>query len=373
MSEQAARVRAIYDAQLTGTAQVQAYQETDQLFPCNRALRGESVSALPEALDRLVSHRVMVRGTPLDTYLQEHRVGGLLVLKRGQIVFEYYDLGFTLAARWMSMSMAKSVTSTLIGAAIQDGYIASVEEPLARYLPELSSGAYASVNVRELLLMASGVAWNETYTDPLSDRRKMLELQLGGHAGSILQFMSSLPRAAPAGSVWNYSTGETHIAGALLCAAIGGSAAAYLSDKFWSPLGMQADASWWLEANNGIETGGSGLSATLRDYGRFAQCLCEAGVINGKATLPNNWLREATRSHRIGETQVPYGYSWWNGMGLGAVHEGAYLAAGIFGQFMYVHPEQEVVIVHLSAAPTPTPDKPFDLFGAIVKALSLET
>jgi CubicO group peptidase (beta-lactamase class C family) len=374
---QSDRVRAVYDAALSGAEQVLAYQESEQFFPCATVqasghTRTLIASKSPTELDSLAVPELRDGQTSqsLARYLIENRVSGLLVLHKGKIVLEHYALGFGPEAKWMSMSMAKSVTSTLIGMAMHDGYIASLQDPLRRYLPELARGEYANVTIEQLLQMASGIRWNETYTDPASDRRTMLELQLASQAGSILHFMANLPRTATAGGAWNYSTGETHLAGALLAAALKGSAADYLSEKVWKPLGMQADANWWLDSPSGQVTGGSGLSATLRDYGRFGQWLVSGGTIQGRQVLPNNWLKKASQALQINGETIPYGYSWWTGHGMGAVHQDAYLAAGIFGQFLYIHPREQVVVVHLSAAPEPTPPKPFGLFGAIVTALT---
>ena len=245
------------------------------------------------------------------------------------------------------MSVAKSVTAMLIGAAIKDGAITSIDDQIVRYLPVLKGSGYDGVTVRQLLQMASGVAWNETYTDPTSDRRRMLEAQISQQPGAILKLMASLPRAAAPGSVWNYSTGETQVAGALVQAATGKAVADYLSEKIWAPLGMQADASWWLESENGLEIGGSGLSATLRDYGRFGLFMLNDGVINRKRVLPEGWMKEASRAREIGGKQVKYGYMLW------PMHGNSYAAEGIFGQYVFVDPDKQLVVVMLSAQAKP--------------------
>src|SRR4029077_10945029 len=153
-------------------------------------------------------------------YIFLNRVSGLLAIKHGGIAFETYQLGNTNQTRWASMSVAKSVTATLIGAAIQDGHIGSLEDPVTRYVSQLSGSAYEGVTIRHLLQMTSGVKWDETYTDPHSDRRRMLEIQHAQRPGGVLTLMAALPRAAAPGRRWNYSTGETHVAGALLFAAV---------------------------------------------------------------------------------------------------------------------------------------------------------
>src|SRR5262249_11858483 len=160
-------------------------------------------------------------------------------------VFEDYELGITSASRWPSFSMAKSVSSTLVGAALQQGLIKSLDDPITQYVPALRGGAYEGVSVRNILQMASGVKWNEAYTDPKSDRRKLLEKQLEQKPGSIVAYMNTLSRAGAPGSIWNYSTGESFLVGAVIEGATKKSLATYLSETFWQPLGMEKDATWW--------------------------------------------------------------------------------------------------------------------------------
>src|SRR5262245_24941076 len=206
------------------------------------------------------------------------------------------------------MSVVKSITATLIGAAIEDGHIQSIEDPLTRYLPQLSGSAYEGVSIRNLLQMASGVKWDETYTDPRSDRRRMLEVQGAQEPGGVLALMTKLPRAAAPGSRWNYSTGETHVAGALLRAAVRKPLTEYLSERIWSRFGMESNATWWLDSPDGLEVGGSGLSATLRDYGRFGLFLLEGGKAGGEQILPADWMKDAGSPKIVGGKPVDYGY-----------------------------------------------------------------
>jgi CubicO group peptidase (beta-lactamase class C family) len=271
------------------------------------------------------------------------------------------------------MSMAKSLSTTLVGAAIHAGAIGSVDDPLTRFLPQLAGTAYDGVSIRHVLQMTSGVQWNDTHTDPRSERRRMLELQIEQRPDAILRYLSQLPRVAAPGAVWNYSTGETHVIGAVLRAATGRWAADYLSEKIWSRLGMESDASWWLEAPAGLEVAGSGVSATLRDYGRFGLFMLDDGVISGERVLPVGWVQEATAPQKIGGRRVDYGYMWWPVAGNdGSFADGAFSARGVFGQFLYVNPRRQVVIVVWSARSKPKgaeaiPDNAF--FNAVVEAL----
>ena len=157
----------------------------------------------------------------------------------------------------MSMSVAKSITSTLIGAAIADGSIGSVNDPVTKYVPALVGSAYDGVSIRDVLMMSSGVKWTETYTDRTSDRRHLLEAQIAQTPGGALDVMKALPRAHEPGTVNNYNTGETQIAAEVLHGALGRPLADYLHDKIWQPYGMEADATWWLESPAYSNAGGA--------------------------------------------------------------------------------------------------------------------
>jgi CubicO group peptidase (beta-lactamase class C family) len=343
-------VREVYDGKLYPDIQVNTFRNIDRLFPTRVVARGDQVYPLPDGQEALQDFSFNVDGTTYDLYdvVSLNRVSGLLVVQDGAIRFEKYLLGNTRETRWMSMSVVKSITATLIGAAIHDGYIKSIDDPIVNYLPRFKGSAYDGVTVRQVLQMSSGVRWNETYTDPTSDRRQMLEAQIGQQPGAILDLMAALPRAAEPGTRWNYSTGETHVAGALVRAATGKPVAEYLSEKIWARMGMEADANWWLESPDGLEVGGSGLSATLRDYARFGLFLLNDGVVDGERILPEGWVAEATAPLRLNDGQVDdYGYMIW------PLHDNSYAAIGIFGQFVFVDPDRDLVVAMWSAQPKP--------------------
>ena len=346
-------VRQVYDGTLYPDIQVNTFRNIERLFPSRTVKRGGSISPLPLSSQPLAQFSFSLNGQQYDLYdvLSMNRVGGMLIIQNGEVQFESYQLGNDQHTRWMSMSVVKSITATLVGAAIQDGFIKSIDDAIVNYLPRFKGTAYDGVSVKQLLQMSSGVAWNETYTDPASDRRRMLEAQISQQPGSILDLMAALPRAAKPGSVWNYSTGETQLASALVHAATGKTVSQYLSEKIWSTLGMQSDATWWLDGAKGQEIGGSGLSATLRDYGRLGVFWLNDGVISvdGKKqrVLPAGWMRAATSRQQIGGKTVDYGYMLW------PLHGNSYAAEGIFGQYVFVDPDTRLVVVMLSAQAKP--------------------
>jgi CubicO group peptidase (beta-lactamase class C family) len=370
-----ARARQVFDGKMLPRVEVATFEHSDTLFPVKVVQGKGPVRPLRASAIHLKGLQFKSGSQDYDLfdYLAYNRVAGLLILKNGEVVLEDYELGTGPGARWPSFSMAKSVSSTLVGAAMQQGLIKSLDDPMTQYLPEMKGGAYEGVSIRNILQMASGVKWDETYTDPKSDRRKLLEAQLAQKPGAIIAYMNALRRAGAPGTIWNYSTGESFLIGALLERVTHKPLATYLSETLWSPLGMEKDATWWTESPGGMGLSGSGLGATLRDYARFGSFVLHDGVVDGKRIVPEGWFREACSAHLIGGTRVDYGYFWWPIPEGDAIHHGAFQARGIFGQHMYINPAEKLVIVVLSARPKPDsssdPVSDTAFFAAVAKAL----
>ena len=350
-------MRQIYDGVLTPALAVNTFRNIDRLFPTRTVSGSSHPLPLPRAAVLLTDVRFSDQGRDynLDSYLELNRIAAILVLQDGHVKLERYRFGNTDRTRWMSMSVAKSITSTLVGAAINEGYIGSLADPVTRYVPSLIGTAYDGVSVRDVLMMASGVRWNETYSDPSSDRRRLLEAQISQVPGSAMAVMKSLPRAAPPGTRSNYNTGETQVLAEVLRAAVRRPLGTYLSERIWSRFGMEADANWWLDSPDGTEIGGSGFSATLRDYGRFGLFVLGGGIAAGDSILPAGWVHEATTPKTLREgSPVEYGYLWWTGETPASRRDGAFMAIGIHGQYLYVNPVANVVIVVWGARPDPS-------------------
>jgi CubicO group peptidase (beta-lactamase class C family) len=375
VQEKIGDVRALYDGKLLPDVQVSTFRHIDRLFPTHKIAHGKSVYPLPASPTPLKDLEFTSgnRKRDLAEFLSLDRIAGLLIIKDGRIVLEDYELGNTDKSRWVSWSMAKSICSTLTGAALKDGLVGGLDDPLTKYLPELAGGAYGKATVRNILQMSSGVKWDETYTDPKSDRRHMLDLQIEQKPGEIIKFLGTLPRAGEPGAVWNYSTGETHMIGAVLRAAVKKPLATYLSEKIWSKFGMEDDATWWVDSPDGLEVCGSGLSATLRDYGRFGEFVRNGGKIGNESVVPDGWFDEAGKSHVIGGKLVDYGYMWWTyGPSAAPEHQGAFRATGIFGQGLYINRREKVVIAVWGARPKPSGQAAInegDFFAGVVDAL----
>lgn len=324
----------------SGDDQIVAYRNLDQLMPTRVVHAGENVLDLPAKPHDFSELRYQLNGEQysLDDYMRIAQVAGLLVIKDGNILLERYGLGNTADSRWLTYSVAKSVTSILYGAALKDGYIRSVDDKVSDYLPHLKGSAYEQVSIRQMLQMASGVEWDETYADPASDVATLPTDVL-----EMIRFVGNKERVAAPGERFNYNTGESNLAGAVLRAAIGNNLATYLSHKIWKPFGMEADANWLTHGEGSGERGGCCLSATLRDYGRLGLFVMEGGKLaDGAAVLPETWMKESTEPSK---GNPGYGYMWWLG-------KDGYRATGIFGQDMDITPEQKLIIVTLGAWPT---------------------
>ena len=373
-SEQIGNVRQIYDGTLTPDLAINTFRNIDRLFPTRSISAGSAAYPMPKAATQLEQVRFTVGNNAYDLhgYLTLNRVSGLLILKDGKIVHETYQYGNSGRTRWMSMSIAKSITSTLIGAAVKDGYIASIDDPVTKYVPRLVGSAYDGVTVRHVLMMASGVRWNETYTDPASDRRQLLEVQISQKSGAAMDLMARLPRVATPGSRNNYSTGETQVAGEIVYGATKKPLAQYLSEKIWSRFAMEAEANWWLDSPNGVEIGGSGISATLRDYGRFGLFIMNDGMIGNERVVPAGWVAEAGSPKTLSTgAALDYGYLWWMAEGESRA-DGAFLARGINGQHIFINRKEKVVIVTWGAQPQPSGGAVISnavFFDAVVAAL----
>jgi len=223
--------------------QIASYRNIDKIFPTRVIVKDSYVLELPVKPEKLgqVEFREGDVSWNVDRYFEMQNVAGLLVIKDGDIVYERYGLGNDENSRWISWSIAKSVTSMLIGAAIKDGYITSVDDKITDYLPLLKDSSYDQATIRNLLQMASGVEWVEEYADKESDINTAPFDTLG-----LYEYLREKPRAAAPGEKFNYNTAETNIAGDLLRSAIGNNLSTYLSEKIWKPYGMGADANWML-------------------------------------------------------------------------------------------------------------------------------
>jgi CubicO group peptidase (beta-lactamase class C family) len=233
-------------------------------------------------------------GVDIVSYMKSQRASGLIVVHKNNIRSEEYALGYGNSGRWESFSIAKSITSTLLGAAVQDGLIRSLSDTVATYIPGLKGSAYDSVSIRQLLTMTSGVRWNEDYLNPESDAVRLRLHRPAAGVDATVSYMRRLPRDSPPGAKWVYKTGETNLVGVLVSQATGKSLSTYLAEKIWKPYGMERSAEWELD-DSGAEMGGCCLSASLRDYARFGQFILGGAMIAGKSIVQRA-LRNSMRN-----------------------------------------------------------------------------
>ena len=276
---------------------------------------------------------------------------GLLILKNDQVVYEKYFQGHTESTRHISWSVAKSFVSALFGIAIERGFVRSIEETVTDYLPELHGTGYDGVRIKDVLQMSSGVRFNEDYGDFKSDINRFGRIMALG--GSFAKFTASLENERPPGTFLYYVSIDTQVIGTILMRATGMSLSDLLQQWLWEPLGMEQDAYWLVDSEN-VEMALGGLNATLRDYAKFGRLYLNKGNWNGQQIVPADWVKASitpdaphlqTGENDLSETTSGYGFQWW----LPDESDGEFMAVGIYNQFIYVSPKDDLVIVKQSA------------------------
>ena len=341
--------------------QAEGFLYWDRIFATRAIRRGAKVSAFTYAEHELdVRFADQGRSCDVNDLMRDEHLSGLLVLKHGEIQLERYALGLTPDLRWQSSSMVKSITSTLIGAAVYDGLIPSLDDPMTKYLPDFAGTAYDGVTVRHLLTMTSGINWGEDYEDLNADvARHYIKPIAERRAGYIEAYLKTLQRIDAVGSQFYYNTGDTFLLSLILAKATGRSVADYCAEKIWAPCGMELDGYFMLESDAGQEITGSCCGAGLRDYARFGQLMLNDGVTAaGQRVLPVGWTAVATapsapnfhkdigtRPRLDTSSFTGYGYLWW------VHHPGSFMALGAYGQWIHVEPADGMVFVMVGAMP----------------------
>jgi CubicO group peptidase (beta-lactamase class C family) len=293
----------------------------------------------------------------LTGFLDDTQTTGLLVLKDGKIAYENYWLGHAKGKPHISFSMAKSFVSALMGIAIEEGFVTSIEEAVTDYVPELAGSGYEGVSIKDVLQMSSGVAFNEDYGDFNSDVNRFSRATAFGT--SLDDFSASLVREREPGTYHHYVSIDTQVLGMVLTRATGKSLTHYLSEKIWQPVGMEHQA-FWLADDYDMELALGGLNVSLRDYAKLGWLYLNQGTWtdqqgNTQQIVPKQWVIDSTKAdapHLVAGENNPassssfgYGYQWW--LPLGAEDE--FSAQGIYNQYIYIDPDQKLVIVKNSA------------------------
>lgn len=329
------------------------------LLPTAAVARGARTRPLlsrPEPLD--LSYRFDGRDHTIAELHRRTHTTAFVVLHRGMIVHESYPGAFANSrARMQMFSVSKSITSLLVGIALAEGAIGSVKDQVTDYRPDFRGTAYDGVLIADLLDMCSGVGDTEVWDDN-SPIRRFERAVLNG--GDVVEIVKSARRTGAPGERFNYSTFDSQLLGWVLEAATGQSLASYCSDRLWGPIGAERDAYYGLTRSHPRTAVGSGaFNATARDLARVGQLMVNDGVVGDRRIVPADWVRRSRGTDlphlAVGALGDPepghYGYAnqWWT-LGESCFH--AFTALGVHGQFLFVDPAAEVVIVKCSAWPT---------------------
>lgn len=290
-----------------------------------------------------------------EAFLTETDTSAVLVLKDGAVVHELYRLTGGRDVQWISWSVAKSFVSVLIGIALTEGAICSIDDAISDYISIEPGSAYDGVSIRNVLQMSSGARWNEDYADTTSDVHRLGATMAG--AMSLDRFVATMVAESAPGTVCRYNSGDTQALGTLLVKATGRSLTNYMREKLVVPLGFESDA-YWLVDSTGMEMAFAGLNVTARDFAKLGELYRSNGRWNGQQIVPESWVRASVRADaphlQPGQPiladhplQLGYGYQWWLPDG----DRGEFSAIGIYNQLVYVDPSRGVTIVKLSANP----------------------
>ncbi|CEN87056.1 serine hydrolase domain-containing protein [Paraclostridium sordellii] len=348
-----------------------SFQTMYKIQPSKKISKGSEVFYFKKELQPL-PNKFQFKGENLSTdkFIEETNTTGLIVINDDKIKYEKYFLGANENTLLSSNSVCKSFVSSLLGIAISEGYISSVNDPIGKYVPELKDTELEKISIKDCLQMASGIDFDED-----TDMSKMsISMLLGKPA---IKYISKLKTNTKPGKVRKYSSINTEIIGEVITNATGYSLSEYLEEKIWKRIGMEKDAYWTLSNNKELAMGG--LSISLRDYARFARLYINNGKWNNEQIIPSNWIKDSidTSEHHLrpgsnndSYSAFGYGYKWWVPEG----EEGEFMAIGIYSQWIYINPSRNVIIVKTSAHPgfmyTDHELKTVELFRSIVDSVS---
>ncbi len=330
---------------------VGSFSHLDSILPHYTLTKPAAPRALPKISSApKIEYRFEQQTLTLDDFLNRQRVTGFLLIKDGEVQAERYQYDRKPDNRFVSHSMAKSIVSIAVGMALAEKKIASLDDTIARYVPELAGNPYGETTIRNMLRMASGVPFQETY-DGQDDLAKFTRLRLT--QDSVAAFRAFTTREVEQGTRFHYASNQTVALTLLLRAVTGSSMSEYLTTRLWQPIGAEADATW-IKTKDGTEVGSGSFNAVLRDYGRLGILLANDGALNGRQIVPKDYLLDATDWHRQPEAFMPrkatpyfgYGYQFWLFPG----EKRRFALLGVYGQSIFVDPELKLVMVITAAA-----------------------
>lgn len=342
-------------ALFSGAPQHQNFGRFKDMAPTSAMAASKKPFAFPigKTIDLPQQYRFEGHTKSVEDFFTETDTTALLVLKDGQMVMERYALTGGPDVHWISWSVSKSFVSALVGIAVHEGHIRSIEDPISDYIPVPKGSAYHGVSIKHVLQMSSGARWNEDYSDPSCDVFR-LAAAMGG-AMSLEEFVAGMATESPPGTVCRYNSGETQALGMLLAYATKRTLSDYMQEKLFEPLGMNA-AGYWLVDKIGKEMAFAGLNLIARDFIKIGELYRNDGVWNGQQVVPSAWVKASITADAphlvpgkpwLSDHTLPfgYGYQWW----LPASQDGEFTALGIYNQVVYGDRSKGVVIYKQSA------------------------
>jgi CubicO group peptidase (beta-lactamase class C family) len=339
----------------TGVPQHESFSRIKDLLPTRAMAPSSKPSAWPQgdAITLPATYSFDGESRSTERFLEDTDTWALLVLIDGVVRYERYPLTGGSGVQWLSMSVAKSFTSALVGIALEEGHIASIDDAISDYVPVRAGSAYEGVSIRNMLQMSSGARWDESYSDPESDSSRLAAVLAG--LGTFDDFVATAVGQSEPGTVCRYSSSDTQALGALLARATGRPLSEYMQEKLCEPLGVESPA-YWVVDSAGTETAFAGLNMTARDFARLGELYRNGGLWQGKQIVPAQWVRDSVTvaaphleagrpwvgPHTI---DLGYGYQWWLPDG----DRGDFTAIGAYNQFVFVDPASGTTIVKLSA------------------------
>jgi CubicO group peptidase (beta-lactamase class C family) len=336
---------------------VATYSHFDELYPSRRVPRAPAPWFFKRAAEPKIFYTFNLDRFSIDDYLTRHPTTGLLIAKDDTILYEHYQYARTDRDRFLSQSMAKTITAMLIGIAVSEGQIKSIDDLTLAYVPQLANTEYGRTSIRDLLHMASGVSFTEFYDGKDDVARLWVDLFGGSGKDPITSVAQFNTRATPAATSWHYASVETEILGLVLRFAIGKPVAEYLGEKIWQQIGTEADATWAIDGS-GQEVTFCCFNAVLRDYARLGRLLAHEGAWEGRQVIPRQWVMDATTvqpsdgylAPRVATPFFGYGYQVWIFPG----EPRRFALLGVRGQMILVDPTAKLVMVHTAVRQRPS-------------------
>lgn len=312
-------------------------------FPFRKIETDSTKFIFPKAINPKIPKDFTTRDSvkySFEDFLKTNETVAFLIIRNDSIYYENYFNEYSEKSIVPSFSMAKSILSILIGAALEDGYISSVKDPITKYIPEMKDPGFQNISIENLLQMTSGIHFSESYLNPFGDAAAFY------YGRNLNKKTYRINIETKPGTQFDYSSGSAQILGAVLAHALpkGTTISDYLEKRLWKPLGMKYDATWSLDEKNGMEKTFCCLNARAIDYAKIGRLYLHDGNWNGRQIIPKSWVEVSTKIDTTHASPGFYQYQWWL-----PTKSGDFAAKGILGQYIYVNPEKKLVIVRLGS------------------------